>query len=75
MKLSEFIAHVRKEVNDPLLDSACPMCYNIKAISNQHLCDWKSFYFNFKDKPEYLIEFLLDSKASNSPSDDASTTN
>jgi len=55
LKLSEFIAHVRKEVGDELVKSTCPDCYGKGAIRNSHKCDWKSFYLAFRDKPDYLI--------------------
>ena len=55
LKLSEFIAHVRKEVGDEMVKSCCPICYGAGAILNSHSCDWKSFYLVFKTKPEVLI--------------------
>lgn len=72
MKLSEFIKLVKGAVNDPMLDSGCPICYLSDISSNPdkdytHIHDWKSFYHVFKDTPEYLIANLEYLKLTNTP--------
>ena len=72
MKLSEFVTLVKSTINDPLLDSGCPLCYYKDISSNPekdytHKCDWKSFYHVFKDNPEYLIANMEYNKLINSP--------
>ena len=67
MKLSEFVTLVKSTVNDPLLDSGCPLCFHTGEVSNTHKCDWKSFYHVFKDNPEYLIANMEYTKLINSP--------